>query len=650
MAETIKKVVEVEVDVKSSEVTQLNKEIKTTNSNLEETNAATTGLTNQLDKMTGGAISGFKGVVSGVKKGVMAMKSLKVAIAATGIGLLVVAVGALTAAFRGSEEGQNKLAKIMGVIGVLTGNLVDLLADLGDIIIKAFENPQETIKNFANAIKTNITNRITGLLNLLPSLGEAISLVFEGKFRAAGKVAANAVGQVVLGVENVTDKIKEAGDALVEFGKQNLEEAKQGAKVADMRAKADKIERALIVERSKLESEIAALRLKSRQEEEFSAEERKQALLDAQTLEDSLLEKETEYLTLRAEAQTLENTFARSNKENLDAEANAIAAVNRMNAARLNQQRQTQRELNRVNKEIERDRKAAAAEEAARQKKADAEEAARQKKAAEEEAARIKALIAQQNLEASISLQIMQEGIDKELMMSAQRYDALYAQAEGNAELQKQITEAQEREAGEIVKKYADEDAKLKKQKAAEEVELQKQKQEAITSVAKDGLNAAVAISDALAANQLISAKRAFQVQKAVSIAQTAIDTAQSAQSSYKAMSGIPIVGPVLGGIAAAAAVAMGVAQIATIASQKFEPKGGGGGSKPSVSQPSMPSTGGASGGGAPQFNTVGTSGFNQVAGSIAQQNQEPVKAYVVSTDVTSQQSLDRNSRDKSSF
>ncbi len=55
-----------------------------------------------------------------------------------------------------------------------------------------------------------------------------------------------------------------------------------------MRAKADKIERNLIVDRSKLESEIALLRLKSREEEKCSAAERKQALLDAQKLEDQL--------------------------------------------------------------------------------------------------------------------------------------------------------------------------------------------------------------------------------------------------------------------------------------------------------------------------------------------------------------------------
>lgn len=59
--------------------------------------------------------------------------------------------------------------------------------------------------------------------------------------------------------------------------------------------------------------------------------------------------------------------------------------------------------------------------------------------------------------------------------------------------------------------------------------------------------------------------------------------------------------------------------------------------SMPSISEGSMSSAPAA----APSFNVVGTSGQNQIAQSLG--NQAPVKAYVVSNDVTSAQSLDRN-------
>lgn len=61
--------------------------------------------------------------------------------------------------------------------------------------------------------------------------------------------------------------------------------------------------------------------------------------------------------------------------------------------------------------------------------------------------------------------------------------------------------------------------------------------------------------------------------------------------------------------------------------------------------------TGGGGGGvAAPSFNLVqGTQG-NQIANSINQQNSQPLKAYVVSGDMTSQQSLDRNAKTNSSL
>jgi hypothetical protein len=58
------------------------------------------------------------------------------------------------------------------------------------------------------------------------------------------------------------------------------------------------------------------------------------------------------------------------------------------------------------------------------------------------------------------------------------------------------------------------------------------------------------------------------------------------------------------------------------------------GGSGGGTSAPSMS---------APSFNVVGANGTNQIAQSIGQQSNQPIKAYVVSRDITSQQSIDRN-------
>jgi len=62
--------------------------------------------------------------------------------------------------------------------------------------------------------------------------------------------------------------------------------------------------------------------------------------------------------------------------------------------------------------------------------------------------------------------------------------------------------------------------------------------------------------------------------------------------------------------------------------------------------------TGGAAAAAAPQakFNIVGSSSSNQLAATIAQQQNQPVKAYVVGTDMTTQQALDRNIQKNATF
>lgn len=122
---------------------------------------------------------------------------------------------------------------------------------------------------------------------------------------------------------------------------------------------------------------------------------------------------------------------------------------------------------------------------------------------------------------------------------------------------------------------------------------------------------------------------------KAAAVAGATISTFLSAQKAYESTVGIPIVGPVLAPINAALAIAGGIKSVKSILAVKT-PNGGGGGSAPTINTPA-----GGAVAAAPTFNVVGTSGQNQIAQSLG--NQAPVKAYVVSNDVTTAQSLDRN-------
>lgn len=121
---------------------------------------------------------------------------------------------------------------------------------------------------------------------------------------------------------------------------------------------------------------------------------------------------------------------------------------------------------------------------------------------------------------------------------------------------------------------------------------------------------------------------------KAAAIAEATINMFLSAQKAYAATVGVPVVGPVLAPINAGLAIAAGIKNIKSIASVKTP---NGGGSESSV--PSANSFTSAMQPQAPSFNVVGNSGVNQ----LAQLQQTPVQAYVVSGQVTTAQSLDRN-------
>ena len=598
------------IDVDSKKATKglkdVEKGVDGVNKEIKETGANTDAMTSQLDKFTGGAVSGFKSMLGGVKGLVTGFKSMRVAIISTGIGALIIGIVALTAAFKGSEEGQNKFNKIMSVIGALTGNLVDLLADLGEGIINAFTNPIETLKGFSDSIQTYVMDKINGVIEGIGLFGGAIKKVFSGDFKGALSDATD--GFVKLAEASPLGIIKDGVDALTESTKdfviEQLKEGAAAAKVADMRAKADKIERGLIVERSKLESEIALLRLKSRQEDQFTAEERKQALLDAQKLEDSLLDKETQYLELRRDAQIQENTFSRSNKENLTKEAEAIAAVNRQVASRANTARQVQREVNTISKQIEAENKAIAAEEKASQDKKIADE-------------KIKT-----DAIGKIQEEFRQKQKDKEAESQLEKI---------NLEEERKISEldrlnATEEQKLEVERYYSGLRTDISDKEAQDKIDLEGKVKDAKLGMAKNALSLIGEI-----------AGKGSKIGKGVALAQATISGIEGVQNAYTTAQKSPVTAvfpayPIIQAGLAGAFSAMQIRKIASTNPSKGS-AGGGGVSAPSGGGGSQP----------PSFNTVGASETNQLADAIGGQAQQPVQAFVVANDVTTAQSLQNN-------
>lgn len=164
-----------------------------------------------------------------------------------------------------------------------------------------------------------------------------------------------------------------------------------------------------------------------------------------------------------------------------------------------------------------------------------------------------------------------------------------------------------------------DEIERARKQKAAD----------ATLNITKGALQATADLVSAFAGKSKEAQKKAFEFQKGVNIANAVIDTFQSAVSAYKGSIGIPIVGPVLAPIAAATAVAAGIANIRKIEQTTFDSK-------------ESPSAGGGGGGGgsfAPNLSApVGNTSTNLASIGFGQEQPEPVKVFVTETDISSSQ------------
>jgi CRISPR/Cas system-associated endoribonuclease Cas2 len=266
---------------------------------------------------------------------------------ATGIGLAIAAVGAalfaLTSYFRGSEEGQNRLNKIVQVGKAIFEQFMNVVEDIGEAIYDAFTNPKQAAIDLLNFLEKQFVNRVVGILMLPIRLAGAMEQVFKGNFKAAGKIAVDAIGQVTLGIENATDKI--AG-FIEETGKLVDQGIANGQKLADLQAKIDRDERKLIEDRAKIGLQVAKLRAEALEKE---GTERRAILLEAIALEEKLSSREVALAKTRLAFAELTVKAAGDDKEALLAVANARAAVSDAEATAFQNTLRFRKEIEAIN-------------------------------------------------------------------------------------------------------------------------------------------------------------------------------------------------------------------------------------------------------------------------------------------------------------
>ena len=171
-------------------------------------------------------------------------------------------------------------------------------------------------------------------------------------------------------------------------------------------------------------------------------------------------------------------------------------------------------------------------------------------------------------------------------------------------------------------------------EKASAERRIQNEKavQDAKLALTSEALGSIGALVGAFAKKDEASQRRAFKIQKAISIAQATVDTYKGANAIFASAAANPatVLFPAQPFIAAGSAIAAGIANVATIAKQEFQ-----GGTPPATNENPPPSLDGGGGGAQPaQFNPLASAFLNERPEQITP------RAYVLAGDVASQQEV----------
>jgi len=573
----------------SQEIKDLKKQIENLSKEVVDSNKKTEDAINALKKTTDEAAGGIKG--------------MGLAIKAAGVGLFLKVLEGLTELFMTNQAVVDASATAFKALEIAFNDLFKLVTSnvgpITDYFKKIFDDPQKAVADLGKAIKENMIERFNSAIEVLGYLGTAIKKVFEGDWDGAIEAASNAGKEftdVLTGVDDSFDKtvelVKEVAVATADYATNTLKAADASVQLAKQAELAEVQNVGLLEMYDRQAEQQRQIRDEERNTitERIEANEKLKALLELQNTQ--MLENAR--ISERQAQAAFDLNGSQENAIALQTAKNEVLAVQATTEGFISEQKANDLALTKEAQELD-------------QVVEDGKILRRQEE---------RAWNAERQMGEFMRITALQEATVLEIAEETTRLEAKKA-------LYKEGTQAFADANEELLNYQAESNRKI--------AELDDMSAAAKIDIAKSTLDSLANIFG-----------KESKAGKAAAIASTTITTLQSSISAFNSLAGIPVVGPVLGGIAAASAIATGFRTIKEIKGTKLPTINGvgggdvGGGSTPSVPNfqaPSIPA----------DFNVVGTTGTNQLADAIGGQTQAPVKAYVVSGDVTTSQSLDRN-------
>jgi len=493
-------------------------------------------------------------MVSGAKN---LFTAIKVGVASTGIGLLIIAFAGLIQYFKDSEAGASKFKQITAMLGVVVGNVTDIISNMGKAFFKLLTGDLKGFK--------------------------------EG--------------------------IAEATQGVKDFGETTRREMKMANQLEKDRLALQKFEREAIVEKARTEKDMMELRLKARDFEKFSAEERLQFMRTANKLAAEQLEKDMHVAKEKLRFQIEENSYSKSTQQNLDDEANLQAAVFNLEKANFSERKRMKSEEQAIVKELAAAAKSAATAAATEAKKIKADE----QKARDEEFAAMQKANEEWNVEQAKKFAKTAE--EDAMLLELQRENSIAAleTLKERALKELEIQEEKELASAELMENSEAMKAAIAEKFTGKRAEVEKKFNKDKKKWSEMSSEAQLDIMSSTAGNMIKILGEETAAGKAMAVTQATIDTYKGATAAYSSMAGIPYVGPVLGAIAAGAAVASGLANVKAILSAD---------ASGAVDDKTVKATAKAP---APEM----LSGKFELGGGV---EPEPLKAFVVTDEMTNSQ------------
>ena len=636
MAETRK--IKIDVDTNADDAAKdfgkLADNIEGSTDKVKELNAAV----KKADSATDGATGGFKKIG-------LAVKGLGTALKAAGIGLIIGALAGLKSAFESNGETARGFSVIMETLSILFNQTVGAIMNAVRAASAATGGFNALGKVMGGLLNLALTPLKAAFFGLKLGLQE-LQLAWEKSF--FGDKDPETIKQLRKNIKATQNDLKEIGEDAIKSGKDiynNFGEAvgevvtlgiKGVEEIGKISVKAAYEQAGALVDARNAAAIAAAQQgrlvemydrqaesiRQIRDEERNSIDERKKAnneLLDVLNKQEKAMLAQADLQIKAAQLEYNKNKNTETQVALTEALANregVLAQIQGLRSEQLANDLALQREAD----ELLKARTESEITLAIEREKASAEFITNEEK-------KLEKLIEIANSERELQLARLQEQIDTYKEGTQARLDA---EIEYNtqkqaldiqqAQLEDQLRKEQERKDDEMLKKDLEDIKIVNEQKVA---------------MAQDSLALISSITELFGQRNERQAKIAFNIDKAAKIASSTIATIEGTIEAWKTAQKSPItaVMPAYPAIQASLTAAFGAAGIAKISAAKF----GGGGGTSAVT----PSASSGVGGGvqAPSFNVVGNSGMNQ----LAQIQQTPMQAYVVSGDVTSAQALDRN-------